>query len=317
MKTNWETASLADLTQSGSSITYGVVKPGKEGDILFIRGGDLANGRILEDQLRTITAEISGQYKRTLLRGGELLISLVGKPGEVAVVPPALVGANIARQVGLIRLRDEMSAEFVRYFLESPEGRASLGTQTGGSVQQVINLSDLRTVTVPKPSIVEQRRIARILDEAFVGIAKAKANAKKNLQNAGALFDGYLDSVFSSRSAGWVEESLKEVADSNCTLSYGIVQPGGERPDGLPIVRPTDLTTRVIQLSGLKRIDPKLADAYKRTVLLGGELLLCVRGSTGLVSIASSELVGANVTRGIVPIRFNRALLKPDLVSSS
>ncbi len=72
------------------------------------------------------------------------------------------------------------------------------------------------------------------------------------------------------------------------------------------------MTTKVIRLGGLKRIDPKLAGGYKRTALQGGELLLCVRGSTGIVSIASPELVGANVTRGIVPIRFNRLLLLPE-----
>jgi type I restriction enzyme S subunit len=54
-----------------------------------------------------------------------------------------------------------------------------------------------------------------------------------------------------------------------------------------------------------------LADGYKRTTLHGGELLLCVRGSTGAVSIAASELAGANVTRGIVPIRFDHSLLLP------
>jgi len=44
----------------------------------------------------------------------------------------------------------------------------------------------------------------------------------------------------------------------------------------------------------------------------GGEILLCVRGSTGTVSVASTELSGANVTRGIVPIRFDRNLLTQD-----
>jgi type I restriction enzyme, S subunit len=58
-------------------------------------------------------------------------------------------------------------------------------------------------------------------------------------------------------------------------------------------------------LQGLKRIDPKLAEGYKRTKLIGDELLLCVRGTTGIISIATEELKGANVTRGIVPIRFN------------
>jgi type I restriction enzyme S subunit len=63
----------------------------------------------------------------------------------------------------------------------------------------------------------------------------------------------------------------------------------------------------VIPVNGLKRIDPILAAAYRRTALTGGELLLCVRGSTGLVSNASKELSGANVTRGIVPIRFDES----------
>jgi type I restriction enzyme S subunit len=64
--------------------------------------------------------------------------------------------------------------------------------------------------------------------------------------------------------------------------------------------------------TGLKRIDPKLANAYRRTTLHGGELLLCVRGSTGAIGVASTELAGANVTRGIVPIVFNDDFITKD-----
>src|SRR4051812_25070890 len=104
----WKRVRLGDLTDADSPITYGVVKPGDPGDVLFIRGGDIAGGHVLDTQLRTITGEVSEQYRRTLLRGGELLICLVGQPGQVAVAPPTLAGANIARQVGLIRLRQEV-----------------------------------------------------------------------------------------------------------------------------------------------------------------------------------------------------------------
>src|SRR5690554_3443960 len=99
------TVSLEDLTD-GTTITYGVVKPGDECEngIRFIRGGDIIAGRIQVSQLRTISREVSAQYARTLLQGGELLISLVGNPGEVAIAPKSLAGANIARQVGLVRI---------------------------------------------------------------------------------------------------------------------------------------------------------------------------------------------------------------------
>ena len=149
-------ARLEELTEADSPITYGVVKPGEPGEVLFIRGGDIADGSVLDKQLRTITCKTSQQYKRTRLRGGELLICLVGQPGQVAVAPLSLKGANIARQVGLIRLRREINAEFISYFLQSPEGQARLGTHTGGSVQQVINLGDLRTIIVPTPPASEQ-----------------------------------------------------------------------------------------------------------------------------------------------------------------
>lgn len=159
----WDNVTLDSLTDDDTPITYGVVKPGEEGDVPFIRGGDIAGGRILIDQLRTISREVSVQYRRTLLRGGEILVSLVGNPGQVAIAPPELAGANIARQVGLVRLKPNIDQRFVSYFLQSPQGQAAFGAQSLGSVQQVINLRDLKTVKVPLPPLAEQKRISGIL----------------------------------------------------------------------------------------------------------------------------------------------------------
>ncbi|HOA14673.1 MAG TPA: restriction endonuclease subunit S [Myxococcota bacterium] len=150
---------LENLTEVGSPITYGVVKPGGKGEVIFVRGGDIAGGKVLIEQLRTIEKAVSQQYQRTLLRGGELLISLVGQPGQVAIAPQELSGANIARQVGLVRLNSRMNAEFVRYYLQSPSGKKSLHARQSGSVQQVINLGELRVVRVPVPSIDTQNKI--------------------------------------------------------------------------------------------------------------------------------------------------------------
>ena len=128
-----------------------------------MRGGDISNGTINEGNLRTITPEVSRFYARTLLRGGELIVSLVGNPGEVSGVPDSLVGANLARQVGLIALRPEISSHYVKYYLMSPLGRAELFLRTQGAVQQVINLSDLKRVKVRLRDRSSQERIANIL----------------------------------------------------------------------------------------------------------------------------------------------------------
>jgi type I restriction enzyme S subunit len=165
MGAEWAKVRLSELTDPDTPVTYGVVKPGpRDPDgVLFIRGGDITDGRVLTGQLRTITNEVSAQYNRTLLRGGEIVVSLVGNPGQVAMVPDSLKGANIARQVGLVRLRGDVESRFVKYFLGSRLGQEALGAQSLGSVQQVINLRDLKTVLVPTPPLPEQRAIAHIL----------------------------------------------------------------------------------------------------------------------------------------------------------
>ncbi|MDF1730801.1 MAG: restriction endonuclease subunit S [Minwuia sp.] len=157
---------LQELTDPERPITYGVVKPGPEDPetgVVFIRGGDISNGSINEANLRTITQKVSQPYARTILRGGEVVMSLVGNPGQVAVVPDRLVGANLARQAGLIALRPEIYAPYIKYYLMAPQGRGELFQRTQGAVQQVINLSDLKTVKVRLPSRHVQERIADIL----------------------------------------------------------------------------------------------------------------------------------------------------------
>ncbi len=158
----WQTDVLENLVST--PITYGVVKPGDflENGIKLIRGGDVYKGKISQT-LRTITPELSKQYQRTILEGGELIVSLVGNPGEVALVPKVLAGANLARQVGLVRLKNNIYSNFVLYYLMSPQGVGQLSSKVMGSVQQVINLADLRKVEIQIPPIEEQKAISSVL----------------------------------------------------------------------------------------------------------------------------------------------------------
>lgn len=245
------------------------------------------------------------EHPQALAQEGDILITVKGAGvGKLNVLDAEEVA--ISRQLMAIRVSGA-DPSFVYAFLGTQfDHFQSLGN---GATVPGLSREDILNLPICLPALPEQRRIVGILDKAFDGIATAKANAEKNLQNARDLFESHLNAVFTKRGDGWVERPIEEIVDANCTLSYGIVQPGEEFPNGLPVVRPTDLTTKIIQLGGLKRIDPKLADAYRRTALRGGELLLCVRGSTGVVSVASAELAGANVTRGIVPILFNEAFL--------
>ncbi|MBL4797295.1 MAG: restriction endonuclease subunit S [Oleispira sp.] len=168
-----------------------------------------------------------------------------------------------------------------------------------------VTKKSLNEFKIPEPPISEQKRIVAILDQAFADIEQARAKTEQNLKNARELFESYLQQVFSQRGEGWVETTLENLVTDDCSLSYGIVQPGDDVNGGMAVVRPTDMKKELINLDGLKLIDPVKAEGYQRTKLKGGELLVCVRGSTGITSIACNSLAGSNVTRGIVPVRFD------------
>jgi len=91
-----------------------------------------------------------------------------------------------------------------------------------GAAQPQITRTNLAPLEFSYPvSVVEQQRIVGTLDEAFEGIATAKANTEKNLQNVRALFESHLQSVFTQRGRGWAEKALSEV----CAITSTLVDP--------------------------------------------------------------------------------------------
>jgi len=79
-------------------------------------------------------------------------------------------------------------------------------------VKPGINRSEVYALPVMVPPLPEQQRIVSLLDEAFDGIATAKAHAEMNLQNARAIFESHLQSVFSQRGEGWQDKTLEQIS---------------------------------------------------------------------------------------------------------
>src|SRR6266849_10311326 len=106
--------------------------------------------------------------------------------------------------------RNGLQAKFLYYYLASIVGLLnSLGT---GATFKELSGQKLKEVPVPVPPLPEQKRIVGILDDAFNGIATAKANVEKNLQNARALFDSHMQAVFTHRGEGWIVRTISAVA---------------------------------------------------------------------------------------------------------
>jgi len=114
---------------------------------------------------------------------------------------------------------EELEPRFLQYLLLA-EGR-NLLRFASGAVHQTIYFPEAKAFYVCVPSRSEQIRLITLLDEAAIGIAQARSNAEKNLQNARALFESHLQSVFTERAQGWVEKRLGDV----CAITSTLVDP--------------------------------------------------------------------------------------------
>jgi type I restriction enzyme S subunit len=115
------------------------------------------------------------------------------------------VSSHLATVVGD---EEKVDRRFLLYFLTTVEAQDLIQDHAYPS----LNLPAIAGIPVHLPSLSEQQRIVGILDDAFDGIATAKANAEQNLQNARALFESHLQSIFTNRGEGWVEERLRDVS---------------------------------------------------------------------------------------------------------
>jgi len=100
---------------------------------------------------------------------------------------------------------------FLFYFFQWDTEKIKADQGTGTTMMHV-SMGSMNERDIHLPPLPEQQRIVALLDEAFAGLATAKANAERNFQNARAIFESHLQAVFSQRGVGWVEKTLKDVS---------------------------------------------------------------------------------------------------------
>src|SRR5262249_25591958 len=97
------------------------------------------------------------------LKPNDVVIALVGYPGEAAKIPQSLEGANISRAVGLLRLNTKISPDYLVSYLNSSIGRKMVLAPSAGSAQLVVNLADLNRLKFRLPDVTDQTAIAAVL----------------------------------------------------------------------------------------------------------------------------------------------------------
>lgn len=156
------TQPLSDVIRSDRPLCYGVVQPGVdvEGGVGLIRVLNLESGSPDLASLKRITPDIDAQYRRSRVRPGDVLLSIVGTIGRTWTVTDEFAGCNIARALARISVdQSRMLPAFLQWVLSSRAVQETLLSAAFESARKTLNLSVLAKLRLPQVSIEEQRRL--------------------------------------------------------------------------------------------------------------------------------------------------------------
>ncbi len=172
-----------------------------------------------------------------------------------------------------------LSAEFTE-FAVSGSARAGMPK---------VNRDHLFTFQFQLPPLSEQKRIVGILDEAFEGIATAKATAEKNLQNARALFESHLQSVFAE---AWESCELVTLSEVATDITDGDHLPPPKSETGVPFITIGNINkdTKKIDFTDTFMVPYEYLKALKANRKpKKGDVLYTVTGSFGIPVLVEDE----------------------------
>lgn len=279
------------------------------GDVRIVAKIGFNDGRIvLREGSETKTGMI-------LIRPGDLVLSGINAAkGAIAIYGDENtepVAATI-HYGAYCPTQGKVDVRYLWWLLRSQVFRDLLLRYVPGGIKTELKAKRFLPIPVPMPPLVEQRRIVARIEELAARIEEARTLRDLARAECLALGSSVLAGAISANAG--VEPLVNLLAEGR-TISYGVLVPGPEVPDGVPFVRVQDLNPRCPTEQPAKRISPSVDAQYRRTRLEGDEVLVGVVGSIGKIGIVPDTWKGANIARAVCRIVPGSRLRKDYLVA--
>ena len=155
----WEKRQLQEIVTDDCAVSYGIVQTGdnQEKGVPVFRPVDIVNRVPKLDELKKTTKEISNKYKRTILKGREMLITVRANIADTCIVGEEFKGCNVGRGIVPIRTQEDiMVLEFLKYLMDSKHLNDDIKSKAKGITLIQLNMEDLREVELIIPPLEQQ-----------------------------------------------------------------------------------------------------------------------------------------------------------------
>lgn len=238
-----------------------------------------------------------------------IIVGRKGSAGELNLTEDKFWPLDVTYFVTFDEQKNDL--QFIYYLLSTLDLQSlAKGVKPG------INRNEVYSQRVVIPPLAEQKRIVGILDKAFDGIATAKANNEKNLQNARALFESHLQAVFSQRGVGWVKTTIGQ--------QIRFIDYRGKTPkkteSGLRLITAKNVKMGYLQESPMEFVAPESYDSWMtRGIPKFGDVLFTTEAPLANVAQLDSDEKVVFAQRIIImqtdPVKLDSTFLKYLLLS--
>ncbi|WP_125636503.1 hypothetical protein [Nonomuraea sp. WAC 01424] len=290
----WVVQRLDEL-QSVQMIGYGITRPGDHvgNGVGMIRAADIRDGRVDSGHPRRIAHQVHEANLRSQVQDGDIVMILVGRVGDVAVVTDEFHHWNTSRTVGIIRATDPEERAWLSLWLGSLEIRRWCERQaTGSTLHRTLSLAALRNLPVPMPPVGPRSaflRIMKVLDE------KSATNVR--IADCATELSDARFALRAQDSKEWPEQPIGALVELQAGTALGTRPAKNEtrNENVVAFAAPADV------------LQSDLPHLYwtERSVAAGDGVALCDPGSL----LVASRDDGVRVVRTEVPVAAGRGVL--------
>lgn len=308
--------------ESGTSVNA-VDTPAAKGERGVLKTSCVYSGEFNSAENKAILPE---EYDRAScpLRAGTLIVSRMNTPdlvGAAGLVRSEAEELYLPDRLWQLHLKNCEPA-FVHFWTATAAYRSQVQMACSGTSSSMQNLAQdqLRTFWFPNPPRHEQTAIARFLDRETRKIdclTKEQWQLIKLLKEkrqaliSHAIING-LDPNAPMKASGvgwlgdvpkhWEVKPLMRLTAPGRDIMYGIVLPGPDVEEGVPIVKGGDVKPHRLRVDLLNRTTSEIELPFARARLKSNDVVYSIRGSIGDAELVPDELLDANITQDVARI---------------
>jgi len=318
----WAIASLGELCFRIVDGSHNPPQAVAEG-VYMLSARNISNRRINFEEYRFISnSDFAVENERTKIQAGNVLLTIVGAIGRIAVVPDGIKPFALQRSVAVLKPNGAALPKYLAYAIEAPEIQQFLRDNAKGTAQKGIYLKALGRLQLPLAPFPEQQRLANKLDSIVESIDTCRARLDRVPQILKKFREAVLEAAVSGRltenwrqhsasaSAEWVSSTFEDITESSL---YGPRFSSADYiEDGVPTLRTTDMDSygRIVPKSPPK---VRISTAnMERLGLRDGDLVMTRTGATiGKCAVYDASLGPALPSAYLIRFRLRQERVVP------